>query len=92
MGQGNGIVAGRTASPQHIDGRVEEHPKLSRVRLNPQADLKSLPLGPREGFLLSRLDGTPTLEEVADLTGMTVLEAHEMVEQLVALDVLSTLR
>jgi len=39
-------------------------------RLKDTADLTGLPLMPREGFVLSLIDGTTTADELADLSGL----------------------
>ena len=46
-------------------------------RLNPDCDVRALPLTPQEGFVLSRVDGKTNADEIGQTTGMpdTVLEA-----------------
>jgi hypothetical protein len=48
-------------------------------------DLKRLPLGAREAFVLSHLDGRLTLEEVAEVAGFTVSDVVGLANQLVEL-------
>ena len=51
-------------------------PRLSR------ADLAGLQIGPFEGYVLSRVDGKATTQEIADATGAEVPDVIKLVEQL----------
>lgn len=51
--------------------------------------LTALPIGPFEGFLLSRMDGKATMSEIADSTGATLDQVETLVGQLSALGVLA---
>ncbi len=48
-------------------------------------ELKSLPLDPMEGFVLSRIQGDTTITDVADLTGLAADAVHNVVTKLVDL-------
>lgn len=47
--------------------------------------IRSLPLGPRDAFLLAHLDGHSDLRTLVDITGMTRLEISMILEKLVDL-------
>ncbi len=46
------------------------------------ADVRALPLGPFEGFVLSRIDGRSTTSDIADLTGVPIDKVEALVEKL----------
>lgn len=48
-------------------------------------DVRALPLTPMEGFVLSRVDGTASVEDLADLTSLDVADVQRTIEKLVAL-------
>jgi curved DNA-binding protein CbpA len=50
------------------------------------ADVRSMPLSPLEGFVLSRVDGACSVADIADLTGQTAERCYEVIERLVALE------
>jgi curved DNA-binding protein CbpA len=54
-------------------------------KIVPGTEVTSLPIGPMEGFVLSRIDGRADLEEIADLTGQTRGDVRGIVERLVQL-------
>lgn len=54
-------------------------------------DLRKLPLGAREAFLLAQLDGRLTLEEVGEITGLAIEETSRIAARLVELGAASTL-
>ncbi len=59
---------------------------LSRLpRLLPGTDLRGLPISPADAFVLSRLDGTTTIEEIAEETGKSVQEVTALLERLATL-------
>ena len=58
---------------------------LARI---PGLDLRSMPLGPQDGFLLSCVDDAGSLADLADVTGMTADEVTAAVARLVDLGVL----
>jgi hypothetical protein len=66
--------------------RASEKPKAKRVvpRIL-KTDLGKTKLGPRDAFLLSRIDGVLAVEDLADLTGMRETEVMESLEQLAML-------
>ena len=51
----------------------------------PGLDPATLPLRPFEGYVLSRIDGTTGLEELAQMVGRPVPELRPLVERLIAL-------
>lgn len=59
--------------------------RRSVPKLAPGIDLTKLPLGAREGFILSRVDGRLTLADIASLTGFAVDEVERMFAKLVEL-------
>src|SRR5882672_11112808 len=48
-------------------------------------DIRSMPLNPREAFLLSRIDGTLTEADLCSLTGFDVATVSACLDRLVAL-------
>lgn len=52
-------------------GDLERMPQLAR----PLHELQDAPISPRAAFLLSRIDGTLTLDELLDVSGMPRVEA-----------------
>jgi hypothetical protein len=61
-------------------------PKLARA-LSKMGD-DSDPLHQRAAFLLSRIDGSVSVEEILDISGMPRLEAYRHLAQLFRLDIL----
>lgn len=49
------------------------------------SDVRALPIGAREAFFLSQLDGRLTVEDVAEITGLTLEEAVTIATHLVEL-------
>jgi len=49
------------------------------------ARIRSLPIGPREAFLLTHVDGIGDLRTLIDVTGMTRLEVSMLIEKLIDL-------
>ncbi len=60
-------------------------PALSVPKPTPGCDLRSLPIGPREAFLLSRIDGTVSERDLALLTGLDDDATREAIDHLVAI-------
>jgi curved DNA-binding protein CbpA len=54
-------------------------------RLLPGTDLRGLPISPAEAFVVSRVDGTSSIEEIAEETGKPLDEVMALLERLVAL-------
>lgn len=54
-------------------------------KIAPGCDLRKLPIGAREGFVLSRVDGASTLGDIATLTGFPVDEVERIFTRLVEL-------
>jgi hypothetical protein len=54
-----------------------------RPRHSERTDLESLSLTPREGYVLSRIDGTTDADELARLTGLSAEELQTILEHLV---------
>jgi len=59
-------------------GDLQRTPALAR----PLHELASAPISPRAAFLLSRVDGTLSLDEILDVSGMPRLEAYRYLCQL----------
>jgi tetratricopeptide (TPR) repeat protein len=59
-------------------GDLERMPQLAR----PLHELQDAPINPRAAFLLSRIDGTLTIDELLDVSGMPRLEAYRHICQL----------
>lgn len=59
-------------------GDLQRIPSLAR----PLHELGSAPISPRAAFLLSRVDGTLSLDEILDVSGMPRLEAYRYLCQL----------
>ncbi len=59
-------------------GDLERAPTLAR----PLHELGSAPISPRAAFLLSRIDGTLSVDEILDVSGMPRLEAYRYLCQL----------
>ena len=59
-------------------GDLERQPVLAR----PLHELGTAPISPRAAFLLSRIDGNVTLDEILDISGMPRLEAYRLLCQL----------
>lgn len=51
-------------------------------------ELLAMPLDPRQGFLLSLVDGRCTVEMIADMSGFPRAEVFAMLSELVAMGVL----
>lgn len=58
-------------------------PKIPRMK--PGVDVRSLPLGAVEGFVLSRIDGATSPSELASLTGLGEARIGEILDKLVGL-------
>ena len=59
-------------------GDLERMPQLAR----PLHELQDAPISPRAAFLLSRIDGTLSIDELLDVSGMPRLEAYRHLCQL----------
>lgn len=59
--------------------------RSSVPKLAPGCDLTRLPIGAREGFVLSRVDGATSLGDIAALTGFPVDEVERIFTRLVEL-------
>jgi hypothetical protein len=55
----------------------------------PYDTLLSMPLDPRQGFLLSLVDGRCTVEMILDMSGMPRIEVFTMLSELVGMGVLT---
>jgi hypothetical protein len=63
---------------QQFLGDLNRQPILAR----PLHELGTAPISPRAAFLLSRVDGTLTLDEILDVSGMPRIEAYRYLCQL----------
>jgi tetratricopeptide (TPR) repeat protein len=59
-------------------GDLARQPMLAR----PLHELSNAPISPRAAFLLSRVDGTLTIDEILDVSGMPRMEAYRYLCQL----------
>ena len=64
---------------QSYIGDLDRTPVLAR----PLHELAKAPISPRAAFLLSRVDGALTLDEILDVSGMPRLEAYRYLSQLI---------
>ncbi len=55
-------------------------------KLAPGCDVTRLPIGAREGFVLSRVDGASKVSDIANLTGFPLDEVQRIFEKLVELN------
>lgn len=63
---------------------MEGHkPKIPRVIAG--IAMHALPLAPMEGFVLSRIDATATITDIADLTSLDVAEVARIIDKLILL-------
>jgi hypothetical protein len=60
-------------------------PEGWKPSLNPEVDLRGLPLTPEEGFIVSRLDGLTDLRGLCLVTGLPAERIEAVLERLVAL-------
>lgn len=63
---------------QQFLGDLDRQPVLAR----PLHELANAPISPRAAFLLSRIDGTLSLDELLDVSGMPKIEAYRYLCQL----------
>jgi hypothetical protein len=63
---------------QTFIGDLERMPQLAK----PLQELHNAPINPRAAFLLSRIDGSLTIDELLDVSGMPRLEAYRHICQL----------
>jgi hypothetical protein len=63
---------------QSFLGDLDRHPVLAR----PLHELANAPISPRAAFLLSRIDGMVTMDELLDVSGMPRIEAYRYLCQL----------
>ncbi len=54
-------------------------------RLRPGVDVRTLPLDPTDGFVLTRVDGQTTVHAIASMTGLPEFSVESSVEKLVKL-------
>jgi curved DNA-binding protein CbpA len=58
-------------------------------RLLPGTDIRGLPITPAEAFIVSRIDGSTSILEIAEQTGKSLAELEELFDRLVQLGALS---
>jgi len=63
---------------QSFIGDSQRQPHLTK----PLHELQNAPISPRAAFLLSRIDGTLTIDELLDVSGMPRMEAYRYLCQL----------
>ncbi|MEM9193810.1 MAG: DnaJ domain-containing protein [Myxococcota bacterium] len=67
----------------------QPHAEKEKVpRLRPEFDPKALPLGPVEGFVVSRIDGQASVEEIAQGTALSEMRVREVMHLLTQHDAL----
>jgi hypothetical protein len=69
---------------QTFCGSLDRQPELARSL----QQLNETPINPRAAFLLSRIDGTLTIDEILDVSGMPRLEAYRYLCQLFMREIL----
>jgi hypothetical protein len=79
-----------TVPPHHVDevapASITAAAKLATPRLSKKKrDLADAPIDNREAFLLTRIDGQLNVEDLADLTGMPLVEVSTIVQRLARL-------
>ncbi|MGE0325669.1 MAG: DnaJ domain-containing protein [Polyangiaceae bacterium] len=62
-----------------------QNPSSTTPQMVPGVDMRSLPIGPEEAFVLSRIDGRSPLSEIAASTGMTQEHVSEILTRLARL-------
>lgn len=62
-----------------------QNPSSTTPQLVAGVDMRSLPIGPEEAFVLTRVDGRSPLSEIAASTGMTTERASEILTRLAQL-------
>ena len=63
---------------QDFIGELDRVPVLAK----PMSELAKTPISPRAAFLLSRVDGALTIDEILDVSGMPRMEAYRYLSQL----------
>jgi len=63
---------------QNYLGELDRQPQLAK----PLHELATTPINPRAAFLLSRIDGTLSIDEILDVSGMPRMEAYRYLCQL----------
>jgi hypothetical protein len=63
---------------QNFLGDLQRQPQLAR----PLHELSTAPISPRAAFLLSRIDGSLSIDEILDVSGMPRVEAYRHLCQL----------
>ncbi len=69
--------------------RVMPHPSAIPWLLVTYDELRDLPLGPKDGFVLSLIDGRTTIEMIFDLTRLPADETHAILARLLRLAVIA---
>lgn len=86
----SGTLRRFSSSPKAVDADdlavVVRVSATSKPEIVDVKNLAKAPLEPREAFLLSRVDGECTVEDLADLLGLSSKEALAIVRKLVTLD------
>jgi hypothetical protein len=89
VGRPSGTLRRFSSTPNAVD--ADELAVVVRVtaKAKPTPTTKNIakaPLEPREAFLLSRVDGECSVEDLADLLGLSMKDALAIVRKLVTLD------
>jgi hypothetical protein len=89
LGRPSGTLKRHASAPTSID--TDDLAVSVRVtastkpRMQRGADIAKAPLDPREAFVLSRVDGELTIEDIADLVGLGMKDALGIVRKLARL-------
>jgi curved DNA-binding protein CbpA len=67
------------------ESTVDDEAYPATLTLVSGVDVRELPIGPTEAFVLSRIDGLSSLSDIAGATGLTPEEARSIVDRLVTL-------
>jgi tetratricopeptide (TPR) repeat protein len=76
-----------TARPSHTPGRRSLVPQALVPVARPCADVRALGIGPREGFVLSQIDGATSTEDLGEITGLSARDLSDALRALEAVGV-----
>lgn len=79
---------GEIRPPLRLELRPVGLPRTLRLELVPQVRVETLPLGPQEYFVLSRVEGRATVAEVVAASGLGAAATEEILERLLQLGAL----
>lgn len=80
------VGSGSSIRPGETETELSVQPEQDRLpRLVDGLDLKALPIGPADAFVLSRVDGSSTAAEIASAAGMALSEVEQTLTRLTEL-------